>query len=820
MFRFLLNSAASPDAAIAEELFDSLPLGVALQDADGRILAVNPAAVHILGVPREDLVGRLTYDPSWHAQRADGSPCPDEEHSALVALRTGKPVTGFILGVHSKADEQRWLRVTSVPVFSGRNDPAGVYSFFEDVTEGRLAERALASRIRQQQVVVELQRLALTGASQAALSTRACELCAEVLHAETAGVLVLEPDGLLHFEAGCGWSSEERSTTVPSGKEDSQSGYTLYTNDVVVADFATETRFRVHPLLKDRVRSGITAPIPGLSGPYGILGIHSAASLHFNDDDVDFMRAVAGVLGASVRQAAADAERRGTAAQLEAAHALTTAIIESSGDAVFVNDVDGRYRFLNSAAAAQIGAPIEEAVGRTAAELMPPAVADELNTVHREVVNTGERVVRQEEGWGAAGGRQFVVTRAPHHDAKGRLAGVISFARDVTEQRRLAEHLRQTQKLESIGRLAGGIAHDFNNLMTIVLGYADALESGGGPEGSAPGYITEIKRAAERAALLTRQLLAFSRQQTLRPKVLDPNWVIANMDRMLRRVIGEDIELLTRLSPEAGHVRVDPSQLEQVLLNVVINARHAMPDGGSLSIETANVELTADLLKHQPDARAGRYVLVSISDTGCGMDRETLARAFEPFFTTKGSAGTGLGLATVYGIVKQSGGEVWAYSEPGCGTSINVYLPRVDLPADTPAADSPVRPSGAERILLVEDEAPVRQLLARTLKRFGYDVTEAEDGREALAILEDRKGAFALLITDAVMPYIGGRELSERVTRTWPDIRILVISGYAGGQESDADGAISFLFLQKPFTAAALAAKVREALDSPRASGS
>jgi two-component system cell cycle sensor histidine kinase/response regulator CckA len=427
--------------------------------------------------------------------------------------------------------------------------------------------------------------------------------------------------------------------------------------------------------------------------------------------------------------------------------------------------------------------------------------------------------VQDEEGWGANSGRQFMVTRAPYHDADGKLAGVISFACDVTEQRRLAEHLRQTQKLESIGRLAGGIAHDFNNLMTIVLGYADALECGDGPEGSAPGYIVEIKRAAERAALLTRQLLAFSRQQMLRPKVLDPNWVIANMDRMLRRVIGEDIELHTRLSPDAGHVRVDPGQMEQVLLNIVLNARDAMPKGGSLSIETANVELTEDLLRHQPDARPGKYVLVSVSDTGCGMDRETLARAFEPFFTTKGSAGTGLGLATVHGIVKQSDGEVWAYSEPDCGTSTNVYLPRVDQPAEGPAPDPRARPSGEEHILLVEDEAPVRQLLVRTLKRFGYTVEEAEDGREALKLLQERKGAFTLLITDAVMPFIGGRELAEQVGRMWPDIRVLFISGYAGGQDGETGGAISGLFLQKPFTAATLAAKVREALDAPREGG-
>ncbi len=691
MFRFLQSSPPSPPVTIADELFEALTLGIVLQDTELRIVAANPAAVRILGTPEQELVGRTTYDPRFRAQRVDGTPCPDDEHSALVALRTGQPVTGFILGVSGGDDQERWLRVTSVPVFSGSDRPRAVYSFFEDITETRRAERALASRVRQQQAVAALQRMALAGASPHALSQRACDMCADVLSAMSAGVIVLGCEENLHFEAGAGWSADEMAAlSVPAASSESQSGYTLSINDVVVVhDFRDETRFHPPSSIVGRARSGITAPIAGVAGPYGVLGIHSREPHHFSTDDVDFVRGIAGVLGTAVRHAAAE-----------------------------------------------------------------------------------------------------------------------------EEQRRLAEHLRQTQKLEAIGRLAGGIAHDFNNLMTVVLAYADALASGDLAEGDAPGHIAEIKGAAERAALLTRQLLAFSRQQTLQPKILEPNAVIGNTDRMLRRIIGEDIQFESRLAPDAWNVKVDPGQLEQVLLNIVINARDAMPGGGLLRVETANVEVPAGGSREHGEVRPGSYVLISVTDTGCGMTPETLAHAFEPFFTTKGTGGTGLGLATVYGIVQQSGGDVWASSEPNRGTCVRVYLPRVVHAMEPPAVENSVRAAGAERVLIVEDERPVRELLARMLRRYGYTVTEAEDGAAALELLLAARGEFELVITDMVMPHMGGRALAAEAAKLWPALRMMFMSGYAG-HDAFRSGVVrpGEFFLQKPFTGAELAAKVREVLD-------
>jgi CheY-like chemotaxis protein len=287
------------------------------------------------------------------------------------------------------------------------------------------------------------------------------------------------------------------------------------------------------------------------------------------------------------------------------------------------------------------------------------------------------------------------------------------------------------------------------------------------------------------------------------------------MDRMLRRIIGEDIEFETRLAPGAWNVKVDPGQLEQVLLNIVINARDAMPGGGLLRVETSNVEIGPGASREHGDVRPGSYVLVSVSDTGCGMAAETLAHAFEPFFTTKGTGGTGLGLATVYGIVKQSGGDVWASSEPQRGTCVRVYLPRAVHAIEPPPADRSHRAAGAERVLIVEDERPVRELLARLLRRYGYTVTEAEDGTQALELLKAADGQFELLITDMVMPRMGGRTLAIEAGRLWPELRVLFMSGYAG-HDALTSGVVrpGEFFLQKPFTGGELGAKVREMLDA------
>lgn len=398
--------------------------------------------------------------------------------------------------------------------------------------------------------------------------------------------------------------------------------------------------------------------------------------------------------------------------------------------------------------------------------------------------------------------------------------GALALAESRARARSLEAQLLLSQKMEAIGRLAGGVAHDFNNILTAIGGYADLLLADLPAQDRCRHDVEEIHQAAQRAAALTQQLLAFSRRQVMQPKVVDLNALVTDIERMLRRLIGEDILFATVLHPRVGNVRADPGKLEQVIVNLAVNARDAMPDGGRLTIETRNVELDESSLAEHPSVAPGRYVLLSVSDTGVGIDEETRAHIFEPFFTTKARGkGTGLGLATVYGIVNQTGGHIWPYSEPGRGTTMQVYLPRVDGPADPieqPEAVAPEALRGRETILLVEDEEPVRSVTRQLLERNGYTVFEAADGPTALGLVGGANGEvpFDLLLTDVVMPGMSGRELADHLKVSRPHLTVLFMSGYT-------DDAVvrhgmlerGLAYLEKPFRPPALLRKVRDALD-------
>ncbi len=384
--------------------------------------------------------------------------------------------------------------------------------------------------------------------------------------------------------------------------------------------------------------------------------------------------------------------------------------------------------------------------------------------------------------------------------------------------RQSEERLRQAQKMEAVGRLAGGVAHDFNNLLTVITSYSDLLLEDLGSDDPKRDDVVQIRKAAEGAAALTRQLLAFSRQQVLEPKVLDLKATIASTEKLLKRLIGEDVHLITALAPDLGAVKADPGQLEQIIINLAVNARDAMPTGGRLTIEAANVEMDEAYVRGHAPASPGRYVLLALSDTGIGMDEQTKARIFEPFFTTKEPGkGTGLGLATVYGIVKQSGGFIWVYSEPGHGTSFKVYLPRVDEPAEPVATPTTMAEPGrgTETVLVVEDAASVRMVTRQVLERYGYAVLEAPNGETALRLAAKHHGPIHLLLTDVVMPGLSGRQLAEQLAHLRPDMKVLYASGYAdhaivhhGILES------GIAYLQKPFTPETLGRRVRQVLDS------
>jgi two-component system cell cycle sensor histidine kinase/response regulator CckA len=390
----------------------------------------------------------------------------------------------------------------------------------------------------------------------------------------------------------------------------------------------------------------------------------------------------------------------------------------------------------------------------------------------------------------------------------------VAVKRDVTHELQLEEQYRQAQKMEAVGRLTAGVAHDFNNMLTAINGFSELISLELAPDDPLQDSVKKVLSSGRRAADLVRQLMAFSRKQIVQPEVLDLNDVIANVDKMLRHIIGEDVELQTIPAPGLWLTKADPVQVEQVILNLAINARDAMPNGGKLTIETANVTLDEAHLGAQP----GEYVLLAVSDTGTGMSDDVKSHLFEPFFTTKElGRGTGLGLATVYGIVKQSGGDVQVYSEEGAGTTFKVYLPRV-RPATAPATSSPARPempAGRETILLVEDDEGARELARRVLSSLGYTLLETRDGQEALRLAADYPGSIHLLLTDVVMPGMSGKALAEQLARSRPGLKTLFMSGYtdnAIAHHGVLDPGIAFL--QKPFSPGELARQVRAVLDA------
>ena len=406
----------------------------------------------------------------------------------------------------------------------------------------------------------------------------------------------------------------------------------------------------------------------------------------------------------------------------------------------------------------------------------------------------------------------------PLYDTAGKVTGNMAISEDITERKALQAQLFQAQKMEAVGQLAGGVAHDFNNLLNVILGYSDLLLERADPSDPMHKRIVQIKKSAERGATLTRQLLAFSRKQVLQPKILDINTLVVEEEQMLSRLLGEHIELTTHLEPSLGQVKADPGQMEQILMNLAVNSRDAMPDGGRLIIETENVELDEAYTNQHLGARPGSFVMLKVSDTGIGIDPETQAHIFEPFFTTKEPGkGTGLGLSTVYGIVKQSEGFIWVYSEPGMGTTFKIYLPRVDAVAEAPSEEKAAARTAQSQatVLIVEDEESLRELAREFLESAGYKVLMAKNGPEALQIAAQHPGPIEILVTDVVMPGMSGREVARRLASFRPAMKVLYVSGYTNNaiaHHGVLDPRVAFL--EKPFTKNDLLSKVRELLEA------
>lgn len=669
-------------------------------------------------------------------------------------------------------------------------------SIEQRVKEREQVERNLLSRSLQQTVVSALGQFALVSKDFTALLNQAVMLVAQTLEVEFSAVFRLEPGNELLMAAGLGWRDGVVGKLRMPVEAQTQNGYTLQAGEpVIVENLARETRFRGPPFLLDHgVVSGVTVAITGQGQAFGVLGAHTSRAREFNEDEVHFLLAVATVLAmaAARKRDEADLEKLASFAQLNPnpAMELTTA---------------GEVSYGNEAAV-----KLATAMGRKQPrDILPPNIAALVQTCLK-----------------SASGRLNLETRQDGRTLSWSLhpipaSGVVhAYVEDITSRLSLEAQLRQSQKMESVGQLAAGVAHDFNNMLTIIQGHAGLLLDKSAQAPELMDSAQAIYFASERAAALTRQLLMFSRKNVMQPKSLDLREVVSHLTKMLRRLLGETITLEFQPPRELPMIEADVGMIEQVVMNLAVNARDAMPKGGTLTVATSAVEIHPAYVQSHPEARTGSFVCLRVSDTGCGMDQATIARIFEPFFTTKEvGKGTGLGLATVYGIVKQHEGWVQVASEPGKGATFSIFFPASakPLPAQ-PVSSVPASnlQGGRETILIVEDEPVLRDLAHVILEECGYGILEAGSGREALEVWERHRERIDLVLTDMVMPEgVSGMDLAQQLVVAKPEIKIIFASGYS---MDDLDTAFirngQAGFLQKPYTHVTLAKAVRDCLDA------
>jgi signal transduction histidine kinase/ActR/RegA family two-component response regulator/HAMP domain-containing protein len=662
------------------------------------------------------------------------------------------------------------------------------------------AEKNLLNRTFQQTVVAALGQFALTNSDLEALLNQTVMLVAQTLGVEYSAVFEQLSGGPLRLQAGVGWKPEYNRQTFLPGNENSPIVSALKSGDpVVTADLKAETRISASPFLAEHgVVSGITVAIPTHDRPYGMLGIYSTHQRKFNSDEVQFLMAAATAVGLAVERKRADAELQKLAA-----------FVQLNPDAAMELNENGTITYFNEAAQ-QLAASVSR---NHPNEVLPP----DIDRIIRECLTSGQSKVRLEI---KMDGRTFSWSVHPVLPSNV----VHCYVEDITERLSLEAQLRQAQKMESIGQLAAGVAHDFNNMLTIIQGHSSSLLSRPTLPPEVVDSVQAVYFAAERAAGLTRQLLMFSRKNVMQPEMLDLQKIVGNMSKMLERLLGETITLEFQPAMDNSFVQGDCGMIEQVVMNLSLNARDAMPRGGRLTIGIETVDIDAVFIETHPQAHAGPFVRLQVVDTGIGMDSATMGRIFEPFFTTKDvGQGTGLGLATVYGIVKQHEGWVEVNSEPGKGSTFDVFLPASDkVPAfaqEEAASAAPVA-GGSETILIVEDEPVLRSMARDILEECGYRILEASSGKEALDVWNQRANEIDLLLTDMVMPDgVSGADLVERLLASRPRLKVVFTSGYTANEVNQKMlTRTRASFLAKPYTHTELAKTVRDCLDQNNSS--
>ncbi|MFL5612408.1 MAG: PAS domain S-box protein [Gemmatimonadaceae bacterium] len=768
--RDLTERAQAEEALERHSLvFETIGDGVLVMDLEGQIRDMNPGAEKLFGYTKAELLGRpvvALHHPSLEGRR---------EATIQAGLRRDGRWAGELPFRRKDGSEG----VADVVVVAHQNEhgvPNAWIGVNRDITARRQAEHRLEES---RALLAAAEELASVGSWAIAVGSTTLTWSDELYR-----IMGLEP----------------QSEAV--------------TTESFVARVHEDDRARVRSAFQQLLENGVAPPLEcRIVRPDGSERILQAKGRVQRDSSDRVVRIVGSAQDIT--------ERLATEHELRRTHETLRALVNAAPVAIAALDLEERITLWNAAA--------ERLFGWTAAEVLgkPVPFAEKRDASDyarlKDQVLTGKSVTGVETRRQRKDGTSVdvLLSCAPSYDRAAKVFGAVALYLDLTEHRRLEEQLRQSQKMEAVGQLAGGVAHDFNNLLTVIKAYsglvADELEE----RSPLKRDVVEIQRAAGRAASLTQQLLAFSRKQILQPRVLDLNYVARELEPMLRRLIDEDVQVVLRLTNELGRVKADVSQIEQVLINLIVNARDAMPSGGAVTIHTANVELDEEYHGAHPVITPGPYVMLAVSDTGVGMDDATRARIFEPFFTTKPPGkGTGLGLSTVYGTVKQSNGFIWAYSEPGVGSTFKIYLPRLEAEEISAAssAEEPVLPLiGTETVLLVEDDPAVRSLARRVLERNGYTVLESPDGRDALRVSDQYRQPIQLLVTDMMLPEMTGPEVWKTLSMNRPELRVLFMSGYTN-EDMIRRGMLDSrtAFLEKPFTAADLARRARSILDANR----
>jgi PAS domain S-box-containing protein len=797
----LVAAASRQTASELEEryrrLVESCPDAIAVHS--GRELVfVNPAGLRLVGAERpEDVLGRPILD-FVHPD------CRQQVVRRLERLQSGQPVPlvaeKFVRLDGSTVD----VEAAAIP-FTYRGRPA-VQVVIRDLTERKRGENLQAALFQISEATSSVQDMT---AFYAAVHS----IVGQLMYAGNFYVALHdEATGLLSFPY---FVDEVDSPPDPIPPGQTLTGYVLRTGEPLLASpdvFADLVERGEVQSIGAASADWLGVPLKEGTRAFGVLAVQSyGEGRRFSDAEKELLTFVSQQVATAItRKRAEEALRRSE----QRYHSL--AVLSPVG--LFQTDSAGRCLYVNERWCEMTGLDTQTAMGEGWAGALHPQDRERVFDEWRRATEAGLGFKSEYRFRRPDGGVTWVLGHsAAQRDPAGHVIGHVGTITDVTERKGLEEQLRQSQKIEAVGQLAGGVAHDFNNLLSVITGYGELLVRGLGPQDPLQRKAEQVLKAAQRAAGLTQQLLAFSRKQVLTPKILDLNLVVADMEEMLKRLIREDITLATRLAPALGTMKVDPTQIEQVIVNLAVNARDAMAEGGTLTIETRSVYLDHGYARSHPGASTGPHVLLTVADTGHGMDGETLARIFEPFFTTKGAGkGTGLGLSTVYGIVKQSGGYISVESEVGSGTRFEIYLPQVETIAEAfrPTEARPAGSPGSETILLVEDADAVREVSRELLEAEGYKVLAAGDGPEALLIAREHAGPIHLMMTDLVMPQMSGRELTKHFGLLRPAAKVLYVSGYTDDAVTRHDVHESQVaFLSKPFGSEALCRKVRTILD-------